>query len=371
MFSYCVEVILITVCLVVYTLNFLRRTRPSSRLGSLGETPMMKHLLNAIHGSMQSMFSSAMIFSFTMVLATLVTFTWRLDRSNLENKWVNEEEISLYEPQLLVTASTFSMFPVVALHSILQTEGSKKRRHLRSILLFLLYTLCSALIIWLCVEYVYSSWRDDFWFATEPDIFLSEFIYDDFNNYAYALFMLMVALPAVGGLFTLALAAYSYQGEAMSAKRRLKVPAGYKKTFQVLIPLGCFFMMWVSMILLFYLRDEVIKDAGNDAPTEWTIGQILALANWGPVVIEFIYIFVCTYTFSFFVIQPVANRLQLKRNKMIETDLNPLIMALYDRTVWYWLSSLEDYFIRRQERSTKSTLRHKQIYFKVPVTLDF
>ncbi|KAK7185922.1 hypothetical protein PSPO01_08172 [Paraphaeosphaeria sporulosa] len=52
-------------------------------------------------------------------------------------------------------------------------------------------------------------------------------------------------------------------------------------------------MMLIQLTWLWYLRTEAIHDAGGiDRDTEWNFGQILAVATWIPVLMEFVYFFV-------------------------------------------------------------------------------
>lgn len=234
-----------------------------------------------------------MIFSFAMVLATLTTLSYRLDREEVEARWMNGDEISLYEPQLLVTASTFSMFPVVLLHLIVDSNLSGMRRRMKAVLLLVLYGLCSASIIWLCASYFEPDWKAPFWFDTEPNILLSDFVYNRYNIYAGVLFILIVALPAIGGLVALLLMLWYRQASWPLGQQWWRIPPQYILLCHLLTTIGCFLMMWISTFLLFYLRDEAIKDSGTDSTSEWTVGQILALANWGPVIVEFVYLSCC------------------------------------------------------------------------------
>ncbi|KAF2438195.1 hypothetical protein P171DRAFT_336316, partial [Karstenula rhodostoma CBS 690.94] len=49
-------------------------------------------------------------------------------------------------------------------------------------------------------------------------------------------------------------------------------------------------MMLIQLTWLWYLRTEAIHDAGGiDRDTEWNFGQILAVATWLPVLMEFVY----------------------------------------------------------------------------------
>ncbi|KAH6652609.1 hypothetical protein BKA67DRAFT_294986 [Truncatella angustata] len=291
MISYCIEVLLVTMCLALIVTEKLMQNRPNGKLKSLFSAPITVRLLNAFRGSIQALFSSAMIFSFAMVLATLTTFMYRLDRIEVENRWMNGEDVSLYEPQLLVTASTFSMFPVVVLQFTMQSQLSGMRRRARAALLVVLYVLCSASIVWICISYLQPDWKTPFWFETEPNTQLSDFVYNRYSVYMGALFVLVVAIPASGGIVALLLMLWHRQASWPREQYWWKIPPRYMALWQFLTPMCCFLMMWVSTILLFFLRDGAIKDSGTDSTSEWTVGQILALANWGPVMVEFIFLF--------------------------------------------------------------------------------
>lgn len=271
----------------------LEQRYPDGKLKSLLSKPILRRLLNAFRGSIQALFSSAMIFSFAMVLATLTTFSYRLNRPDVEDRWMNGEEVSLYEPQLLVTASTFSMFPVIVLHFAVHSHLSGMRRRMKTVLVLILYGLCSASITWLCASYFEPDWQTPFWFDTEPDIFLSDFVYNHYNIYASILFCLVVAAPTLGGMIAVVLMLWYRQARWPHEQDWWKPPPKYMLLWQFMIPICCFLMMWVSTFILFYLRDEAIKDSGTDSTSEWTVGQILALANWGPVIVEFLYLSCC------------------------------------------------------------------------------
>jgi hypothetical protein len=44
------------------------------------------------------------------------------------------------------------------------------------------------------------------------------------------------------------------------------------------------------------MRGEIIKNVGhNDPALEWSFGQLLALATWIPVSVEWVYILICKF----------------------------------------------------------------------------
>ena len=56
-----------------------------------------------------------------------------------------------------------------------------------------------------------------------------------------------------------------------------------------------FLGMWALLALLTVYRHTIITSAGEsrDGDDRWTFGQVLALATWMPVLVEFFVIFVC------------------------------------------------------------------------------
>lgn len=51
---------------------------------------------------------------------------------------------------------------------------------------------------------------------------------------------------------------------------------------------------WALLAYFSILREEIIETArGADKANEWTFGQVLTLATWVPVVLEWLYIFIC------------------------------------------------------------------------------
>lgn len=113
------------------------------------------------------------------------------------------------------------------------------------------------------------------------------------GDYARIIMVLLLGAPGLVGL-----------GALMVAHLRLNrgkwsLPGHYRECLWIAAGLGSYAMMFLSIVLLSYLRSEATRDsAGPDSQPEWRFGQIVPLFTWVPVIIEWCYMFVCMFSLA-------------------------------------------------------------------------
>lgn len=58
----------------------------------------------------------------------------------------------------------------------------------------------------------------------------------------------------------------------------------------------CLAIMWALLILFERYRNSIQNaKGGSDTDSEWTFGQVLALATWAPVFVDLVGILICEF----------------------------------------------------------------------------
>lgn len=168
-----------------------------------------------------------------------------------------------------------------------------------------LYVFCLVTAWWVFVKGIRTT-DPDFEFGGESDVRLSRDVYMVAPRYVKALVILMVVAPALG---IAALCGYRWvKRRAAKAPAPRRSPAvatgqsvGVVGTWEWRCAVSTLRAASVGMTVLqltwlWYLRTEAMRDAGGiDRDTEWNFGQILAVATWLPVLMEFVYFFLFPY----------------------------------------------------------------------------
>ncbi|KAL5377266.1 hypothetical protein DPSP01_009927 [Paraphaeosphaeria sporulosa] len=309
MISYSIEAFLVLLYLLAHC--FLAPSNPSSQsFLRRTHTGFLSRLHNATTFSIHSLYATAAILSYSIVTAAAAIFAIHHLRKSLVDIYMNE---------LLILAPTFSLFPVLAVHTLLpdwkgkprtpeqMTAGWEGRNGFRRVLGCLLYLFC-LVTVWYVFTQGIRTTDPDFEFGGEDhvwDVRLSHDVYMVAPRYVKALVVLMLVLPAVGIAVLCGRRLFGRRraGKAQnstSSGKRSGASAGWRvgslrpRNWGVLaVRALSTAMMLIQLTWLWYLRTEAIHDAGGiDRDTEWNFGQILAVATWIPVLMEFVYFFV-------------------------------------------------------------------------------
>ena len=69
-----------------------------------------------------------------------------------------------------------------------------------------------------------------------------------------------------------------------------------KIAWRTCVGLGCLMLTWILLALFMTYRSSVMRVAGSsNKDMEWTFGQVISLATWVPVFVEWAYIFYCKF----------------------------------------------------------------------------
>lgn len=309
MISYSIEAFLVLLYLLAH---YLPATPTLSSQGLLHRTHavFIRRLHTATASSIHSLYATATILSYSIVTAAAAIFGIHQLKKSLVDIYMNE---------LLVLAPTFSIFPVLAVHTLLPgwkgkprtseriTAGWEGRNRFRRVLGSVLYLFCLVTVWYIRVTGIRTTdpnfefgGKNDMW-----DVRLSHDVYMVAPRYVEALVILMLVVPGVGIVALCGLRWFrrrrggSAQANTPSGQSS-GVPAGRqagsartRSWIMLAIRALSVAMMLIQLTWLWYLRTEAMHDAGGiDRDTEWNFGQILAVATWLPVLMEFIYFFV-------------------------------------------------------------------------------
>ncbi|KAK7977108.1 hypothetical protein PG996_003180 [Apiospora saccharicola] len=100
--------------------------------------------------------------------------------------------------------------------------------------------------------------------------------------YAFLAGIVIFSYLSVSGLLTLIVAS--------NKSPRWAFPHRYKTFVGFAAHIFCLGMMWSTLFQLWYFRGYIDTGEGSTI-AEWSFGQILALATWVPVLVEFGYTF--------------------------------------------------------------------------------
>ena len=313
MISYSIEATLILIYVLAY---YLCKPSPQGTSTSTAR-PHRFNLLPRLHtatvSSIHSLYVTATTLSYAIVTAAIFIFSQNRLAASLVDIYMNE---------LLVLAPTFSIFPVLVLHTLLPDwkaksmtshqgkEGWEGRNGFRRLLGVVLYMFC-LVTVWVVFVKGIRSTDPDFELGGEHNIRLSHDVYLTAPKYIKGLVIVMLVVPllglaALGGVRWLRRRASRPRppppppppsnrrqppNTAHAAKQVWTFPRA-KVLASVAIQALSIAMMLINLTWLWYLRTEAMHHAGGiDRDTEWNFGQILAAATWLPVLMEFVYFF--------------------------------------------------------------------------------
>lgn len=306
MVAYCIEACLVTLFCIALGLSQLRRHRhyrTNSHFDGTSRSPVYR-IFDAFRGCVNSFWSAAAVLSLTILIISI-----RLTSKAVENmeanaaSWMSGSAISAYDPELTTLASFFSFYPVIILALMVKNKG--RRRWLKRAIILSLYVL---LLVQLRLgvknsEPAVSSSASRLALACNANRVRRLFL-----KFAEPVFYVLVAVPAGLAVISAAVAVIFKIKDPGMTKEELqprgspsavRLPEWFRRTVKIAISIMCFGMMWASLSLLVFVRRRVINAAGNNDPSqEWGFGQMLALATWIPVFLEWFYILIGKLTSS-------------------------------------------------------------------------
>jgi len=234
---------------------------PESNVKSKSE-----RFVNAVKGSLTIFLDTSVYFSAVMLLAALYM---RIKAA------VDPKGVSKLESTMSLMTSLFSTYPML-LASALSAHGSKAK-FVRSakIWLILLLTFINVMLGYKRYKVQNFTW---------------EKYCDDVGGpfYKNIINAITSVTAAAWGTSILLQRSRTIPFSTVGKRRRV-----WMKTLCAFI---LFLAMWVMLSLLTALRQRFIAAAGrSNNENAWTFGQIIALATWTPVIVDFSHLYICKF----------------------------------------------------------------------------
>lgn len=295
MIAYGIEAGLVSLFLVAMVMDQLRQRRSprvSAAEPKVPDTSPTARILDAFRGGITNFWSSAAVVSLAMLVISLrMTARAKVHLESAITAWRSGSAVSAYDTQLATVASSFSIFPVFILSLLI--ENRRRRRWLKYFVQSILYALVLAQIhigtklTALSVASTLSSLGR----ACNPSA-----VDKMFRKYGSPVFYILIALPASLVIISAAtvlrsrLQRGSQPPTLTSHRLTVHFSQWYITSLKVFVCVACFTLMWASFALLVFMRNTIVATAGHDDPAlEWGFGQLLALATWIPVFVEWFY----------------------------------------------------------------------------------
>ena len=250
--------------------------------------------MDAFDGSLDGFLSSAMLIAVSMLAAAIfVAVKRQVHKVNTNPQYgLIGSGDDVYDISLTFLGAVFSIFPVLVLYAMLR-EPTKSERlgagksWLRRSVLLLIWVGC-VLEAFLAprgeIDYQYRNDSDyDIWGIC--DLRGGSVYWRGLTAAQYLVF----ALPLLWLLVTVLL----HTGFRIPGLTQLKALKRLKSAWRLGVAWLNLLAMWGILIYFKIYRDLIIKVADGDdtAATHWGFGQIVALAAWVPVIVNFFYVF--------------------------------------------------------------------------------
>jgi hypothetical protein len=302
MIAYLVEAALVSLFLAATGLYQLKYYRSSRKFIANQKAPFLSQVarvLDAFRGSTTNFWSATAILSLTMLIVSLrMTARASIYAERAVQAWRAGSAVSAYDTELATVVSTFSVFPVFILGLLVKNRG--RRRWLMGVAHCILYVLALAQIRLGIKHTSIAATISSLGRACNPQT-----VDRMFHKYGSPVFYVLIAVPIVLVVMSAAAAILfrihrgkpaDHQTRPKDCHRDLYFPRPYEAPLKLFACVACFILMWASVGLLLFMRGEIIKNVGhNDPALEWSFGQLLALATWIPVSVEWVYILICKF----------------------------------------------------------------------------
>lgn len=240
----------------------------------------LHRLFSGFEESISTFLDSALVFSVSMLAAAC----FRLSQALLQNSGAEEGHWMIYATITSIHISTFSVFLPLVLYYVAQ--GTRKH-WLRIVLWTLIALFC------IVNEVLY-------------DVFAARVSVDKPTETVEVMWALLcnpTTLSDYGLLLTFRLAqillflnaicsvvGMCCRGRRKDDKKSSRLRIFWQRTKRVIKKLNtvlCSFLMWTMLGLFHAYRDSVNRVAGEkNENSNWTFGQVLAVATWIPVLVE-------------------------------------------------------------------------------------
>ncbi|KAK8133456.1 hypothetical protein PG984_005468 [Apiospora sp. TS-2023a] len=264
MVSYLIESLLATTFAAAQAAEF---SRYGSRIYRTRIQSFYRSVQDAVRASLSTFFWASVLLCMGVLICSLHSLT-AISKESVEDqliRWADGAAFTVYDADLAVMASTFCCLPVCSMGLLVQSRG-RRRRLLNAAI------MVSAAVLLVIAWGLYLRSTADRWPALNNNpsgIWIDGLPTDGPVPYAFSAGIVIFAYLGVSSLLTL-LVAERYRASLTPPEWDL--PHHYKT-----------YMGFITHIFCLGVGSSI---------AEWSFGQILALATWVPVLVEFGYTFV-------------------------------------------------------------------------------
>ena len=286
--TYYLEAIFTTILLFLLSLDnhFNGASQVGDWLTRLGiPHPRIPYRLSAaLYGCLDEFLNSATVFAISMLAASIFENSY-----NALNYGV---ETTVYATLLSMLLPIFTVFPVAILHAI--ARGSLRRARLRTTIWIVLVILVIAVCV--LATATFHILRED----TEPNFYGDRSPKKSFEWWCAPTedqFSVRPAFKVGAAIFTISggfwfIAILNFM--RIPFLNEWKCMVKLRGSWWLVVAGLNFVGMWTYLGLFSEYRRLVVEKAGlSQQDTRWSVGQVLALATWAPVAVDFLYILVC------------------------------------------------------------------------------
>jgi len=239
----------------------------------------------AMHGSLDEFLNSAIVFALSMLAASIF--------ENAFNTMTQGVETTVYATLLSMLLPLFTVFPVAILQAT--ARGTLRRSRLR----VAIWVLMIVLMVIVCVlamaafKFLNHTEKGGFYIRISPQ--------QNFERWCAPTEQEFSVLPAIyTGAATFAFT-FAFWFIVVRDHYFIGIPffgphRGLNKMREVwwLVVAGLNLIgMWTYLVLFTEYRRLIVQLAGySQQDTRWSVGQVLALFTWAPVVVDFLYILI-------------------------------------------------------------------------------
>ena len=241
----------------------------------------------AVHGSLLTFLDTAFLFTFALEIATL--FILATPAAGFA------DEVNSIDGQIAVVTSTFCMFMTSVLCQAAGIQGPRsKLRHSTFCIITLLNGVAFILLLRPTPSYLDSAWVRYCGKTSDlgPDL-------TNGSETVVRIGLFIACFPCLPAL--------NLVTQRQSRSRRFST----RKIALILAVLFCV-IMWALLLLTTVFRQRIIAATGlSNQERKFSFGQILALATWTPVLVDFMYSYLCKLIPRFKIHVPRINCLKM------------------------------------------------------------
>ncbi|KAK5659809.1 hypothetical protein OQA88_1021 [Cercophora sp. LCS_1] len=247
-------------------------------------TPHIPYRLSAaLYGCLDEFLNSATVFAISMLAASIF--------ENSYNTMTKGEESTVYATLLSILLPIFTVFPVAILQAT--ARGSLRRARLRTTIWMLLVVLVIATSILGMTTFRILSDDDG------PDFYADRSAQQSFERWCapkedeFSVRPAFKVAAIVFGVFSGVWFVVVFNFMQIPFLETARWAVKLREVWWLVVSGLSFVGMWTYLALFTEYRRLIVERAGfSQQDTRWSVGQVLALATWTPVIVDFLYILV-------------------------------------------------------------------------------